>query len=92
MEVTDAVPQSGGMGRLLPGVTSLNLLRFEDLRDKQIVRTWNTLNNWIDTRGFPPGRMIGRFRTWTEAEVTAWIERQPATKLKARGFAKRGAG
>jgi predicted DNA-binding transcriptional regulator AlpA len=68
----------------------LNLLRFEDLRAKRIVRTWNTLNNWIDTRGFPPGRMIGRYRTWTDAEVMAWIERQPTTKLKPRGYAKRG--
>jgi len=67
----------------------MNLLRFEDLRDKRIVRTWNTLNNWIDTRGFPPGRMIGRFRTWTEAEVMAWIESQPQAKLKPRGAVKR---
>ena len=69
----------------------MKLLRFEDLRDQRIVRTWTTLNNWIDARGFPPGRMIGRFRTWTEAEVMDWIERQPAAKLKPRGFAKRGA-
>ena len=66
----------------------MKLLRFEDLRAKRIVRTWNTLNNWIDTRGFPPGRMIGRFRTWTEAEVMTWIERQPATKVAPRGGAK----
>jgi hypothetical protein len=70
---------------------ALNLLRFEDLRDKRIVRTWNTFNNWIDTRGFPPGRMIGRFRTWTEAEVMAWIERQPHDKLEPRGAVKRRA-
>jgi predicted DNA-binding transcriptional regulator AlpA len=70
----------------------MNLLRFEDLRAKRIVRTWNTLNNWIDARGFPPGRMIGRFRTWTEAEVLAWIEAQPTTKIPPRGYAKRNGG
>ena len=69
----------------------MKLLRFDDLREQRVVRTWTTLNNWIDTRGFPPGRMIGRFRTWTEAEVMAWIEAQPATKLKPRGAVKRGA-
>jgi hypothetical protein len=36
--------------------------------------------------------MIGRFRTWTEAEVLAWIEAQPEAKLKPRGFANRKAG
>jgi predicted DNA-binding transcriptional regulator AlpA len=70
----------------------MNLLRFEDLRAKRIVRTWTTLNNWIDARGFPPGRMIGRFRTWTEAEVLAWIEAQPTTRIPPRGYAKRNGG
>ena len=76
------------------GVTCpyMNLLRFQDLRELRIVRTWTTLNYWIDTRGFPPGRMIGRFRTWTEAEVMAWIEGQPTTKIPPRGNAKRNEG
>jgi predicted DNA-binding transcriptional regulator AlpA len=67
----------------------MQLLRFEDLRSKRIVRTWTTINKWIDERGFPPGRMLGRFRVWTEAEVMAWIERQPSDKIPTRGFAKR---
>ena len=67
----------------------MKLLRFEDLRQQRIVRTWTTLNNWIDTRGFPPGRMIGRFRTWTEDEVMAWIEAQSTAKLAPRGYARR---
>jgi predicted DNA-binding transcriptional regulator AlpA len=62
-------------------------LRFEDLRTLGIVQTWTSLNKWIDERGFPPGRIIGRFRTWTQAEVMAWIERQPTTKAKRRGAA-----
>jgi predicted DNA-binding transcriptional regulator AlpA len=66
----------------------VKLLRFEDLREQRIVRSWTTLNDWVDNRGFPPGRMIGRFRTWTEDEVMAWIERQPQAKLPPRGFAK----
>jgi hypothetical protein len=64
---------------------NLPLLEFEDLRAQKIVRTWNTLNRWIDEKGFPPGRMIGRFRKWTAAEVMSWIERQPSTKLEPRG-------
>ena len=69
----------------------MKLLRFDDLRSLGIVRTWTTLNDWIDHRGFPPGRMIGRFRTWTEAEILAWIEAQPTTKAKPRGAVKRRA-
>jgi hypothetical protein len=67
------------------------LWRFEDLRAQGIVQTWTTLNKWIDEKGFPPGRIIGRFRTWTAAEVLAWIERQPADKIPLRGFAKQRA-
>ena len=66
----------------------MHLLRFEDLREQRIVRTWTTLHDWIDNRGFPPGRIIGKYRLWTEAEVMAWIEAQPTAKIEGRGFAK----
>jgi hypothetical protein len=66
---------------------SLPLLRFDDLSGLGIVKTWTSLNLWIDERGFPPGRIIGRFRTWTTAEVMRWIEAQPSTKAKRRGAA-----
>jgi hypothetical protein len=67
---------------------NLPLLRFEGLREQGIVKTWHTLNHWIDTKGFPAGRLIGRHRTWTVAEVMAWIERQSAAKAELRGVAK----
>jgi len=67
---------------------NLPLWRFDDLSRVGVVATWTTLNKWIDERGFPPGRIIGRFRTWTTAEVMLWIEAQPATKAKRRGVAK----
>jgi hypothetical protein len=78
------------LGGLTPFVLEyhMNLLRFEDLRAKHIVRTWTTLNLWIDNRGFPPGRILGRYRTWTEDEVMAWIEAQPTTKIPPRGCVK----
>jgi hypothetical protein len=56
---------------------------FADLRAMRIVGTYNTLNKWIDERGFPAGRMIGKRRHWTPAEVMAWIERQPTAKGRA---------
>jgi hypothetical protein len=65
------------------------LLHFQDLREANIVRTWNTLNDWIDNRGFPPGRMIGKHRVWTDDEVVDWIKKQPTAKLAPRGNAKR---
>jgi hypothetical protein len=80
--VSDAAPSRKGLSATLP------LIRYEDLRAAGIVKTWHTLNNWIDTRGFPPGRMIGRFRTWTVAEVMAWVESQPTDKIEPRGAAK----
>jgi len=67
----------------------MRLLRFSDLRDQHIVRTRTTLNQWIDGRGFPPGRIIGKYRVWTEDEVMAWIEAQPTCKTPLRGYAKK---
>jgi predicted DNA-binding transcriptional regulator AlpA len=66
---------------------NLPILHYEDLRRLGIVRTWHTLNSWIDNKGFPPGRIIGRHRTWMVAEVMAWIEAQPTKKAKRRGAA-----
>jgi predicted DNA-binding transcriptional regulator AlpA len=84
--VTDAP-----VGRKAESAT-LPLLRFDDLSRLGIVQTWTSLNKWIDERGFPPGRIIGRFRTWTTAEVMAWIEKQPPTKAKRRGVALTNGG
>lgn len=70
----------------------LPILYFDDLRTSGIVRTWQSLNKWIDERDFPPGRMVGRFRVWTKAEVMCWLEGLPPTKLQPRGATrKRGA-
>jgi hypothetical protein len=79
--VSDAGPSRKAESATLP------LLRFDDLRAQEIVRTWTTLNLWIDERGFPPGRMIGRNRMWTTAEVMRWVEAQPTAKAKLRGAA-----
>ena len=79
----------GDAGRTRKAISAtLPLMRYEDLRASGIAKTWHTLNHWIDTRGFPPGRMIGRFRTWTVAEVMAWVESQPTDKIEPRGIAK----
>jgi hypothetical protein len=64
------------------------VLHFDDLRDRRIVRTWTTLNKWIDERGFPPARLLAGARTWTEREVLAWIEAQPTDK-STKGMAGR---
>jgi hypothetical protein len=66
----------------------MRLLFKDDLRDERIVSSWTTLNKWIDERGFPPGRMLGLNRVWTEREVYAWIEAQPTDK-STRGFTKK---
>jgi hypothetical protein len=65
------------------------ILHFEDLAEQGIVKTWNSVNDWIENRGFPPGRLIARRRVWTEREILAWIEKQPNDKGMVRGDAKR---
>ncbi len=70
----------------------MRLWYFDDLREQDICRTWTTLNKWVDERGFPPGRIIGRHRRWTEAEVMAWVEAQPTIKRPGRGCTKKLTG
>jgi predicted DNA-binding transcriptional regulator AlpA len=54
------------------------MLRFNDLKAKQVVNNWPTLLNWIKHEGFPPGRKIGpNTRAWTEDEVNAWLATRP---------------
>ena len=70
--------------------SSLRLLRFPELCELGFVNNWTTLNHWINRRGFPPGHMIGRCRVWTEAEIAAWIERQPIKNTAPlKGIAKK---
>jgi hypothetical protein len=68
------------------------LLYFPDLGPDglNLVQNWTTLNRWISELGFPPGRMLGRRRAWTEREVFDWIERQPtANHAPLKGIAKK---
>jgi len=43
---------------------------------------------WIEQLDFPPGRLLGRTRCWTEDELKAWVESRPTGKAKLRGRAK----
>jgi predicted DNA-binding transcriptional regulator AlpA len=53
------------------------LYRFKDLA--QIgVRNYPTLYRWIETQGFPKGRLLGEnTRVWTEAELQSWFDSRP---------------
>jgi predicted DNA-binding transcriptional regulator AlpA len=63
-------------------------LRYRDLEDKGIVRSWAALRYKIKHNNFPTGRYIGpNSRAWTVEEVQDWIDalpsEKPNTKLRA---------
>ena len=61
-----------------------NQLRFRDLKARGIVTNWVTLNNWIETEGFPSGRMVGpNTRLWDEPDVAAWLQARPVARKPA---------
>jgi predicted DNA-binding transcriptional regulator AlpA len=68
------------------------LLDYNAVRQTGVANNWPALNRRIANEGFPPGRLIGRKRLWTEAEVTAWIESRPVGKAPLRGWAKNKGG
>ena len=61
-------------------------LRFKDLKARGICNNHTTLQRWIQTRGFPPGRLIGpNTRVWTEEEVEAWLAAAPVRRKAVGG-------
>ena len=67
---------------------SAPLLRFADLKKRNILDNRTTLERWVKHAGFPPGRKLGMgakaTRAWTEEEIAAWLESRP---LASRGEA-----
>ena len=60
------------------------LLRFADLKRRNIVRNYVTLGRWIEYEGFPPGRLLGpNTRVWREFEIDAWLDSRPTEKRSA---------
>jgi hypothetical protein len=53
----------------------------------QLVPNACTRQSWIENFGFPRGRLTGRLRTWTGAELNAWWEsRSSAPMAMPEGF------
>jgi predicted DNA-binding transcriptional regulator AlpA len=53
----------------------MKFLRFNDLKQRNIVRNWPTLVRLMNQQGFPTGiRISAQARAWEEAEVEAWLE------------------
>ena len=60
------------------------LLRFRDLKDRNIVSNHVTLKRWIEREAFPPGRLLGpNTRVWRESEIDAWLDSRPTEKRSA---------
>jgi predicted DNA-binding transcriptional regulator AlpA len=67
-----------------------NWLRYRDLHNRGVVRSWTQLRRLIKIYGFPPGRMITpNQRAWTDQEVDAWYASRPVEGPEPRGEAKR---
>ena len=65
------------------------LLRFAELQERGIARSWAQLKNLQKNRGFPLGVMISaNSRAWTEDEIAAWLASLPTTGPAPRGAAK----
>jgi hypothetical protein len=70
-------------------IVSEVLLRFRDLKDRKIVTNHVTLKRWIESEGFPPGRMLGpNTRVWREDEIEAWLASRPTENPTRKGLAK----
>ncbi|WOS61382.1 helix-turn-helix transcriptional regulator [Sinorhizobium fredii] len=54
------------------------LLRFADLKKRQIVTSWPQLRRMVERYGFPSGILLGpNTRAWREEEIEDWLARRP---------------
>jgi predicted DNA-binding transcriptional regulator AlpA len=64
------------------------LLRFADLHERGIARSWAQLKN-LQKRGFPLGKMLSpNCRVWSEDEINGWLASRPVEGPALRGAAK----
>jgi predicted DNA-binding transcriptional regulator AlpA len=69
------------------------LLRFRDLQQRGVVKSWPMLQRRVARDGFPRGRMLGpNSRAWTEDEIEKWLASRPVAGPAPRGVAKRRQG
>jgi predicted DNA-binding transcriptional regulator AlpA len=70
------------------------VLRFKDLVESRLVKTWTDVRNLVRNHDFPPGRMLtNRVRVWTEPEIKDWLQSRPvASDLPMQGRAKAAVG
>jgi predicted DNA-binding transcriptional regulator AlpA len=67
----------------------VSLLRFPNLKQKNIVKSWPQLKRLQDRYNFPKGRMIGpNTRAWTDQEIDEWVASCPVEGPPPRGAAK----
>jgi hypothetical protein len=72
-------------------MTTKIYLRFSDLRERGLVRSWPQLRRMIKLHGFPAGRMLSpNIRVWSVEEVETYFASRPTEGPPARGCAKRG--
>ena len=63
------------------------LLRFSDLKKRNIVNNRATLSRWIRNRKFPPGFMMGmNTRVWTEAEIEKLLTERARESAKTEAL------
>jgi hypothetical protein len=61
------------------------LLRFRDLQDAHVVRSWTQLRNLIQREGFPVGRLLSpNTRVWGLDEIEHWLGNRPVGRLGER--------
>jgi hypothetical protein len=70
----------------------LRLLRFAQLKERNIVRSREQLTNLVRRDGFPAGRYLSpNCRVWTEIEIELWFRNRPAALDRALSQQKRRA-
>lgn len=60
----------------------MRLLKFKDLKERQIVNSRMTLRRWIDEHGFPAPLHLGpNSVAWDEEEIDGWLKSRASKKV-----------
>ena len=68
------------------------VVRFNDIKNQGVVKTWGEIQKLIDEQDFPEGFRPTKFtRAWFQEDIDAWLRSRPSAsdvKPPLRGWAR----
>lgn len=84
-QVADMQAQLDALTKSIAGNKPRRMLRFIDLKERRIAKSWSQVSRLVQKQGMPAGVMISEgVRAWAEDEIEQWLASLPAASKRMR--------